>query len=352
MAVKASTSITLFNVMDMDSVDIGGRNLWVNSSFDYDTDYYKLTANTGDISVTNGYENHKALKLTRADYTGTARCNVITSDPPTSSSYKAGDSFTLSAWVYVKTALDADNNNIIVRGSVGDKPSLHIPSNTEVGEWIRLTDTYTAVKDGTFSYCGVLLGKNGSLMVSEIKLEKGNKATDWTPAPEDLASKEEVKAVETQLVDAEINISQSNEEYVLEALKEYVGANEYGEFTEEVTSELKALAEEITLKFTENSTRTEEVNNELIDRFTEFEKYFEFSTNGLVIKTGDNSEMQLVIDNDIISFQKNGEQFGWWDGMDFHTGNIVVDVDEKAQFGNFAFVPRSDGSLSFLKVGE
>jgi hypothetical protein len=52
----------------------------------------------------------------------------------------------------------------------------------------------------------------------------------------------------------------------------------------------------------------------------------------------------------MISFKKGGQQFGWWDGTDFHTGNIIVDVDERAQFGNFAFIPRADGSLMFLKV--
>ena len=61
--------------------------------------------------------------------------------------------------------------------------------------------------------------------------------------------------------------------------------------------------------------------------------------------------LQVGIDNDMIEFRKNGVAIGWWDGTDFHTGNIVVEVQERAQFGNFAFVPRSDGSLSFLKVG-
>lgn len=43
--------------------------------------------------------------------------------------------------------------------------------------------------------------------------------------------------------------------------------------------------------------------------------------------------------------------FGSWNGTDFYTGNIIVRVTERAQFGNFAFIPRTDGSLSFLKVG-
>ena len=71
---------------------------------------------------------------------------------------------------------------------------------------------------------------------------------------------------------------------------------------------------------------------------------------GLAIKAGEGT-MSLRIDNDLIIFEKNGQQFGHWDGVDFHTGNIVIEVTERAQFGNFAFVPRSNGSLSFLKVG-
>lgn len=83
-----------------------------------------------------------------------------------------------------------------------------------------------------------------------------------------------------------------------------------------------------------------------------------FDENGLTISCGEGA-MKLHMTNDTIGFYK-GEidvndleknRFGWWDGVDFHTGNIVIKVEERAQFGNFAFVPRSDGSLSFLKVG-
>lgn len=64
---------------------------------------------------------------------------------------------------------------------------------------------------------------------------------------------------------------------------------------------------------------------------------------------GENA-MSLSIENDLIAFKKNNNTFGWWDGVDFHTGNIKIDVTERAQFGNFAYIPRSDGSLSFLMV--
>ena len=78
-------------------------------------------------------------------------------------------------------------------------------------------------------------------------------------------------------------------------------------------------------------------------------KHFSFDNNGLTISAGE-STMSLRIDNDLIIFEKNGVQFGYWDGVDFHTGNIMIEVTDRAQFGNFAYIPRSDGSLSFLKV--
>ena len=78
-------------------------------------------------------------------------------------------------------------------------------------------------------------------------------------------------------------------------------------------------------------------------------KHFTFDSDGITITNGDNT-LSLQLDAGVIRFKKNGSQFGWWDGVDFHTGNIKIEVTERAQFGNFGFVPRSDGSLSFLKL--
>lgn len=93
-------------------------------------------------------------------------------------------------------------------------------------------------------------------------------------------------------------------------------------------------------------------NADLKEKLDRYEKYFTFTENGFGITDaqGQNTA-ELVIDSGIIAFKKNGEQYGWWDGINFHTGNVIVDVNERAQFGDFAFIPRSDGSLTFLKVG-
>ena len=85
------------------------------------------------------------------------------------------------------------------------------------------------------------------------------------------------------------------------------------------------------------------------EQFAEIYKYISFKNGDIILGAGD-SAITLVIEHDRISFRKSGVELGYWNGTDFHTGNIVVEVNERAQFGNFAFIPRSNGSLSFLKV--
>lgn len=123
--------------------------------------------------------------------------------------------------------------------------------------------------------------------------------------------------------------------------------------TAALETELSVMEEEISMKFSSEREQIAEVDGELQSFLNKFSKYIKFtSETAITIGSGD-SAITLEIDNETgIVFKKNGVQFGWWDGVDFHTGNIVVEVNERAQFGNFAFVPRSDGSLSFLKVGD
>lgn len=164
-------------------------------------------------------------------------------------------------------------------------------------------------------------------------------------------TKEEVTEVKNQTVIERTEILNTCNEIILSALQSYVETSNYNEFRETVETQLSILAGEVSLNFTTTTEQIDNVDGDLQAKFTELYKYIRFAENGITIGDGE-SGITLSIDNDIISFEKNGQRFGWWDGTDFHTGNIYVDVNERAQFGNFAFIPRSDGSLSFLKVGD
>lgn len=170
-----------------------------------------------------------------------------------------------------------------------------------------------------------------------------------------LDARESVDRVESELSD-EIeqqvtSLTRNTERIIMAALESYLKTSDHEEFAQTVQSELTVLAEQITMNFTTTTEQVTNINGDLQTVIEELQKHFEFSADGLTIKAGENA-MTLVLDNDMIKFEQNGEQFGWWDGIDFHTGNVVVELNERMQIGNFAFVPRSDGSLAFLKVGE
>lgn len=177
-------------------------------------------------------------------------------------------------------------------------------------------------------------------------------AADEAQAAADSAQAD-VDALAVRVTTAETNITQNSEQISLMATRAEVVETLGGYTTkEEMQSELDVMAEGISMNFARNEERIEDVNGEFHSFATQFSKYIKFtSETAITIGSGDNA-ITLEIDNETgIVFKKNGVQFGWWDGTDFHTGNIVVEVNERAQLGNYAFVPRSDGSLMLLKVG-
>ena len=167
-------------------------------------------------------------------------------------------------------------------------------------------------------------------------------------------TRESVDRVESELrselSEQVTSLIRDTESIIMSALESYVEESEYEELKQTVQSEMAILAEKVTINFTATTEQLDEVNGDLLNVIEALQKNFEFNLDGLTIKAGENA-MSLVLDNDLIKFVKDGKEFGWWDGVDFHTGNIVIGLTERAQIGSYAFVPRSDGSLDFLKVG-
>lgn len=238
-----------------------------------------------------------------------------------------GQEYTLSFWVK------------------SDSASILIVCNTKVTtstSWQRQTITFTATGENiSFAF-----GDKGAHYIYRAKLEKGNKATDWTPAPED------VEATFNERIDEQsTSIINNSREIILSALESYVETSDYDGFKETVEAQLRIMSDTISMNFTTTTTDINTVDEKLDTKFTELEKRIDFSGDGITISAGEGSPT-LRLDNDVIFFEQGGTTFGWWDKDNFKTGNILVDVNERAQFGNFAFIPRSDGSLSFLKVAH
>lgn len=173
----------------------------------------------------------------------------------------------------------------------------------------------------------------------------------WKKFTEDVD--EELDSIRQTIVEQNTQVLNDAESIILSALKKYVETSNHEEFRQSVESELLVMADRISMTFNSAVEQITNVNGDLQAVVEVLEKHFDFSTDGLTIKAGENS-MSLLLDNDVIRFKKNGQEFGWWDGVNFHTGNIYVDVDQVAQFGNYGFVPYEDSTtdgLDLVRVG-
>lgn len=143
-----------------------------------------------------------------------------------------------------------------------------------------------------------------------------------------------------------------------EKLKDYVTASDYNSDKENTSHAMEDMTKTINSK----------ANADDLSGYTPIAdhnkilKYMRFDENGITIGSGISKDqgqgqgpsknLTLNLDNDAIKFKNGNEVIGSWDGTNFYTGDIVIKLNQRAQFGNFAFVPRSDGSIMFLKVKD
>ena len=185
------------------------------------------------------------------------------------------------------------------------------------------------------------------------KLDKGfaevmGVSTDARDAVDRIASE-----LRSEFNEQVTSLTRDTERIVLAALANYVNADDYEKLERTVKNEFSVMAEKTTMYFETTTQQITNVNGDLQTMVETQKKYFDFSVDGVTIKAGEGS-MSLRLDNDIIHFEKNGQEFGWWDGVNFHTGNIYVGVEEIAQFGNYGFVAYEDDDsdgLDLVRVG-
>ena len=194
--------LTVSKLTDAGDVEIGGRNLLLNSDFSKNA-YW---ATNGNASYTNdGKDGKRAMTVQRSNWDGSAG-RTGTASPVTTIKdvIPQGTSFTLSAWVYVDSSITLGDNasSIFFRvwrkdtNALYDVCSLPITQSLPKNTWVKLEHTNKAsyeskpyvVNDGTSPQVGIYVSKNGKFRVSNIMLERGNKASDWVSAPEDVSS--------------------------------------------------------------------------------------------------------------------------------------------------------------------
>ncbi|MFQ7244789.1 MAG: hypothetical protein ACLRO6_08020, partial [[Eubacterium] siraeum] len=171
----------------VNAVEIGGRNLLYDSTGNLKNGW---SGNT--IITVDGGTSGNSLAISRTGYSGNARYFGV-SKRWFLTDFKVGTSYTLSAWIKVRSDVELDASGyVMARFRSADNTKLHIlpltvNNKTKKDEWLYCEKTWT-IDDSDIAKleCVALaLDKNGMIEACNIKLEKGTKATDWSPAPEE-----------------------------------------------------------------------------------------------------------------------------------------------------------------------
>jgi hypothetical protein len=114
-----------------------------------------------------------------------------------------------------------------------------------------------------------------------------------------------------------------------------------------ISTQVTQTAEDVEIRFTEFSADIEAVAAGADAQFEEISKYIRFVDGNIVLGEEGNT-LTLQISNDRISFLDSGLEVAY-----FSNSKLYVTDGEflhSLQLGNFAFMPRSNGNLSFTKI--
>nr|DAY68072.1 MAG TPA: tail protein [Caudoviricetes sp.] len=153
--------------------------------------------------------------------------------------------------------------------------------------------------------------------------------------------------------DLERNIQsfvQQAEDNIMQSVSERVYLkDETDRLVSEVSSSLEQTAEGFEMQFTEFNASLEDLTAGTDAEFELIRKYIRF-VDGSILLGEVGNELELQISNDRISFLQGGAEVAYFSNNKLHVtdGQFINSL----QLGEFAFIPRNNGNLSFKKLNS
>ncbi|MFJ7681666.1 phage tail protein [Peribacillus butanolivorans] len=192
---QTASSLTSTITQSINDIQIGGRNLLLNSDFVNGITSWRnwgtATGTRGLINITDlsGFTKGFSIDAQSTGQFGYAQDNVKVIDD---------EYYTLSVWVKVTNG----NGSFLLQEGQSPWTGKNFNMEEIIGKWIRLSYTFKASGNLTNIYIGQATTENYfSAEVTGVKLEQGNKASNWSPATEDMATQSQI----SQLAD-DINL--------------------------------------------------------------------------------------------------------------------------------------------------
>lgn len=182
-----------------------------------------------------------------------------------------------------------------------------------------------------------------------VKMVRGNKfSRDWTPAPEDLATNEDLT---NQVESLTSSITQTAENILTEVNRDYVAQDEFSEYQGSISTQFEQTESSFQFSFTNLMQAITVLDGETQREFENIFKYIRFEDGDIILGQLGN-EITLRIQHNRLQFLQNGQEVAY-----FSNNKLYVTDGEflnSLQVGNFAYLPRANGSLDFrlIRQGE
>lgn len=196
------------------SIKVGGRNLLLNTAIS-EENLDKIHATENYCSVVTE-DNKTVYKLT--GYNTIHLFNNTNSWDCTSEKLEANTTYTYSAMIKCNKSVDfnfsslghfnVSNSNSTQNDKTHEdivSERIYTPSTITANQWTKISITFTtnSLSGSSFGVYPIYnTGTDTILYIYNCKLEKGNKPTDWSPAPEDIDA--DIQQVQDNLDNLEV----------------------------------------------------------------------------------------------------------------------------------------------------
>lgn len=221
-------------------------------------------------------------------------------------------------------------------------------------DWKLYSTTFVVrIKKDTPKVSFLTRQDSATIYIKKIKLELGNKNTDWTPAPEDVD-----EAINTERTERQSAIETKANEITSKVSETYVSNSAFEHYQNTVSSQFTQTKKDFTWSINQSVTDAKNEMSGQIDSVNgrvdglkqttdNVNNYMSFDNDGLTLGKSD-SAFKTKITNQEWSIQKNGAKVTYINDQTMY----ITDgqFTQSLKIGNFGFVPRANGSLDFKKI--
>jgi hypothetical protein len=145
----------------------------------------------------------------------------------------------------------------------------------------------------------------------------------------------------------ESSLTKSAEDITAQVAERYYLKEDTDALVSEVSTQLSLTKGSFNIQFEQFSADIAAVAAGTDAEFEEIRKYIRF-VDGMILLGEVGNELELQISNDRISFMQDGAEVAYFSDRKLH----VTDASflHSLQIGNFAYMPRANGNLSFKKI--